>query len=372
MMLSESRIQGVLASLESRVPVPVTASGGDFDLAQWFLFRPAIGIDALSVGNPQGFSATPLLTAEKVYAQVALLPLFSGRTEVHSIRLASPVLTVERDRNGRTNLETVLDAISRNGAAGKSDQPPEGASGGAVTIDAFRIDDGVIRYVDPAAGKTPLTLRDIDLALTDFSSDSSCRFTLAAALFESGSSRVSFDGRGGPFKAESMPAEGDLSFELAPAEMPAELRERIFGQLLRDPGGSSRAVLNASVKGDLIKSIQGAGKLTLSSFEIGPDAANRLPLVGEAPLNVTVRRPLARPGYELAIQGGSLQLGQGSWKGDAQVRYDGNRFQGDSSGSIGGVRIEELLHAFTSSRDKAFGRAEIPSYRLSFAGRDAA
>jgi hypothetical protein len=48
-MLSESRIQSVLGSLESRVPVPVTAGGGDFDLAQWFLFRPAIAIDQLSV-----------------------------------------------------------------------------------------------------------------------------------------------------------------------------------------------------------------------------------------------------------------------------------------------------------------------------------
>ena len=102
-MLSEGRIKDVLGAMESRVPVPVTASGGDFDLAQWFLFRPAIGIDGLSVGNPPGYSETPLLTAGKVYAQVALLPLFSGRTEVHSIRLASPVLTVERGSGGRTH-----------------------------------------------------------------------------------------------------------------------------------------------------------------------------------------------------------------------------------------------------------------------------
>ena len=68
--------------------------------------------------------------------------------------------------------------------------------------------------------------------------------------------------------------------------------------------------------------------------------------------------------------GGSLQLGQGSWKGGAEVRYDGNRFQGGTSGAISGVRIEELLNAFTASKDKAFGRAEIPAYRLSFSGRD--
>jgi uncharacterized protein involved in outer membrane biogenesis len=83
------------------------------------------------------------------------------------------------------------------------------------------------------------------------------------------------------------------------------------------------------------------------------------------------QRPLARPAFDLAIESGSLQLGQGTWKGDAEVRYDGNRFQGGTSGAISGVRIEELLNAFTTSKDKAFGRAEIPSYRLSFAGRDA-
>jgi hypothetical protein len=306
MMLSESRIQSVLASLESRVPVPVTARGGDFDLAQWFLFRPAIGIDQLSVGNPRGYSETPMLTAEKVYAQVALLSLFSGRTEVRSIRLATPVLTVERGRGGRTNLETVLEAVSQGGAGKESGEPAGDGAVSELSIDSFHIQNGVIRYVEGGSSQTPLTLREISLALTDFSTDSSCRFNLAAALFKSGSSRLGFDGRGGPFKAESIPAEGELSFELAPAEMPADLRERIFGQLLRDPGGSSRATLNASVKGDLIKSIQGAGKLALSSFQIGPDSGNRLPLVGEAPLNVTVRRPLARPGFDLAIDGASL------------------------------------------------------------------
>jgi uncharacterized protein involved in outer membrane biogenesis len=149
------------------------------------------------------------------------------------------------------------------------------------------------------------------------------------------------------------------------------MRERIFGQLLRDPGASSRATLNATVRGDFATSVQGAGKITLSNFQIGPDSANRLPLVGEAPLKVSLTRPLARPAFDLAIDGGSLQLGEGSWKGNAEVRYDGNRFQGGTSGAISGVRIEELLNAFTTSKDKAFGRAEIPSYRLSFAGRDA-
>ena len=68
----------------------------------------------------------------------------------------------------------------------------------------------------------------------------------------------------------------------------------------------------------------------------------------------------------------SLQLGQGRWKGSLAARHDGSHFTGESSGSITGVRIEEMLRAFTSTKESVSGLAEIPEYRLHFAGKNAA
>ena len=52
--------------------------------------------------------------------------------------------------------------------------------------------------------------------------------------------------------------------------------------------------------------------------------------------------------------------------------YDGTRLDGESAGAITGVRIEQMLRAFTAGKEAATGVVEIPRYRLQFAGRNAA
>ena len=65
-LLSGPRIKTLTTSLENRLPVPVSAGEGDFSLAQWFLPRPAITVERLSIGNPEGFSLQSLLQAREV------------------------------------------------------------------------------------------------------------------------------------------------------------------------------------------------------------------------------------------------------------------------------------------------------------------
>ena len=76
-----------------------------------------------------------------------------------------------------------------------------------------------------------------------------------------------------------------------------DLREEYLGDLLRDPPSGSLVSFETTMQGDLMKTFQGDGKLTLSDFEIGDEY--RLPLNGEAPLNLTVKRMMTNPAFDL-------------------------------------------------------------------------
>ncbi len=372
-LLSGSQIKTLLASLESQLGAPVSAAGGDFDLAGWFLFQPAVTIHKLSIGNPQGFSRAPLLEADEVAAQVGLLALLQDRIHIRSFTLRRPQLTVEQDSSGRSNLQALVGGMGKTG--GRS-APTSGSSGQAqapgMAIDQFSIRSGTIRFSDKGKKETFFTIRHLDLALEDFAIDKAGRMSLAARLFGGEDSRVDFKGRAGPFGATTAPAQGDLSVILAPREIPADVRAEYFGDLLREPGDQGRATLRATLRGDLMGTVEGSGKLTVQDMRLGIDREHRIPLHGEIPLQVTVRNLLANPSFELQTRDAALQLGRGRWKGQAEAHLSGSTVRGASSGSITGAQIGELLDAFTTARGKASGIAAVPEYRIRFAGKNAA
>ena len=359
-MLSSGRIKGVLSSLNSRLPVTVSAEGGSFDLAQWFRFRPVITISGLSVSNPPGFSSRPMLGIKEVGAQVALLSVFKDSFEVIRVSLREPLVNIETDAKGNTNAGALLAGLTSGGES----------KGGSASIDRLSVSGGTIQYAGqaPAAG---FAIRDIELSLEDFGADKSCRLTLGARLFGGKTSRLDFQGRVGPAGADTLPATGEISVVLAPAEIPPSLRNEYFGELLRDPASASKASFRTAMQGDLMKTLRGEGQLELANFELGQARGKRLTLRGKAPLRLAVHKALASPSFDLATQNASLELGQGRWNGALETSFDGSRIQGQMSGAITGVRIEEMLGAFTSTKDAVSGVAEIPEYRLRFAGKDA-
>jgi uncharacterized protein involved in outer membrane biogenesis len=368
-MLSGGRMQALLATLQEGAPVQVSASGGDFDLIAWFFFRPAVTIQDVTVSNPPGFSPGPVLAAPQVSAQVAFFSLFSERPQVRSVLLQSPQLNLETDRAGRTNAEVLLAGLSRAGtAAAKEPAPP---SGGGLAIDHFALRSGTIRYLEPGRTEPTVTIQDLDVTLSDFGADRSSRIVLAARLFQGESSRLDFTGRAGPASEASLPAQGAFTMQVAPAEIPAAQRTRYFGDLLGDPPANARLHLEAALEGDLRDGLKGGGQLQFADLPLGRDRSNRLLLRGEAPLQLVIRHPLTAPSFDLETRDASLQLGEGKWQGRADVRYADPQVQGGSSGSISGVRIEQMLAAFTTAGGKMTGVAQAPEYRLRFAGRNA-
>lgn len=368
-LLSGGRLQGFLESLGTRLPVPVTMGQGDFDLGAWLRFQPAFTISGLKVGNPEGFSAEPMLEAHEVSAQFRLMSIFEDRLEIGTIDLREPVLTIERGPRG-TNVEVLLAALAAaTQAEAETAQGPHRAGRG-ISIISLSADSGTVRY--KSQGTPPVSVHDIDLMLTDFASDRTCGLELTARLFNGRNSVASFAGRAGPFGQKALPAGGEMKLEVAPEEIPPQLRAEYLGNRLREPGGSSRLSFAARMEGDLLGVFQGTGKLALKDLQLGRDAEHRIALSGEAPLRMTVRRLLTRPSFELLVRRAGLNFGEGLWQGDWTVLWANKRFQGASVGSVTNVRIDQVLDAFTITEETIFGRGEIPAYKLSYSGGNAA
>ena len=370
--VSGSASETIRAQLEENVPVPVSLGEGDFDLWQWLLLRPAIALADISIGNPEGFSAPNLFEADAVSAQVSLLSLFGKRVEVRSIRISRPVIHVEKDGRGRTNLQVLAEQLAQAAKAAPSEESSaEPTQARSLAIDGFYIDAGEARYHDPAWGEEPVSIENIYLQLFDFASDSTCRLSLEASLFGGSRSRMQFEGRGGPFRATRAPAAGELSLDLAPSEIPAGLREAYFGELLREASSGSLAAFAARMEGDLIDDFSGDGNIVFTDFSVGDDADNQLPLNGEVPLNLSAKRLITNPAFTVTVPGGEISLGSGIWKGTAAMSYADGRVRGRLGRSISGVEIDELVSAFTTAHEKISGTAAMPRFELQFSGRNA-
>ncbi len=371
MVLSKGRINGLVAALNERVPVKLSVEDGSFDLTEWLRFRPVVALRGISVANPAGFAARPMLTVKEAGAQVALLSLFGGGVRVIRAHLIEPVVNIVTDAKGRTNVMALAAALSQAGGPEENTTTSEGggASGTPVSVDQVTITGGTLRY--QGQGGETLTVRDVDLSLANFGAGRTTEVTLGARLFGGKTSRLEFKGAAGPVTESSAPAKGSLTVLIRPAEIPKKTRDLYLGQMLADPPEAASLALSARLEGDALKTLAGTGELEFADFALG-GAAGRLPLKGKAPFRLAVENALGMPAVDLRATGAALQLGGGRWNGTLAARIERGEVTGESAGSVAGVRIEEMLGAFTTAKNSVSGVAELPRYQVRFRGRDAA
>jgi uncharacterized protein involved in outer membrane biogenesis len=357
------------ASLSENLGVPVTVGAANFDLKQWFLLRPAIALEDITIGNPPGYHARHLLEAKKLSAQVALMPLFHKSIEVNSIAIDHPLINAETNAQGISNIEALLKKEK-----GKSSPAPAASNSMSATglvVNEFSVTSGEITVLDPARKEVKMEMSAIDLHVRDFSRDQPCSIEFGAKLFAGDGSRIHLTGHAGPFGADSLPLNGTLSIAIAPAEIPLTLRRAQFGRLLVAPGKKAKATLETTVRGDVYKTLSGPARLALTNLVIGKDEQHVIPLGGEFPLTFAVSKLMSQPSYHLSIKNAQLHLGKGEWLGSADMQLHGTATSGRSSGKIRNVDINELVSAVTPTSGKIYGVLEIPSYSLDFAGADA-
>jgi uncharacterized protein involved in outer membrane biogenesis len=354
----------LIASLGEKVGVPISVATVDLDLSEWFHFRPAVALGNVTIGNPPGFHAKDLVDAKTISAQVSLLPLFHKRVEVQSIIVDQPRIVVETNNKGLTNVEAFLKKLSASGGGGHA------GTGGAtsVAIGQFSVTSGTLTY----SGGENVSLHDIDLLVSGFSTDRPCHINLSAKYAPGSVSGFKVEGEAGPFTPDSLPVNATLSLTIAPSEIPAALRREQFGVMLASPGDKSRASLEATIKGDAYGTFAGPAKLTLSRVMIGGHQDHLLPLSGEAPSHFTAASLMSSPQFQLDIPNAKLQLGKGQWTGSADFKLRGKVMAGGTRGAIREIDINEFLSSFTSSSGKVYGLLAMPSSTLRFSGHNAA
>jgi uncharacterized protein involved in outer membrane biogenesis len=360
-LLSGSAKEALLARLSRTAGVPVRVESIDFDLAAWYRMRPALALRGVHVGNPPGYRTEALLTANAMQTQVALVPLFSGSVEVEGLRIEEPKFFIETGKNGATNLETFLKGLSGDK---KADTPER-----SLSVQRFELSGGEIHIA--GTGRVSRAFHGINLTLDDFTPARASRIMLATRLYDGRESRMTLEGTAGPFTASAIPVDGKLSATLQFSEIPAAVRREQFGELLADPG-KGRLSIDGALKGDVYEVLSGSAKVALTGMQVGPQSESKLPLEGEAPATLSIRRVTSSPVIQAQVRNASIRLGSGTWKGAVDVLAAGGVVRGSSRGAISGVDINQFLTSFAGSPGKVSGLLTIPSYTVRFGGKDAA
>jgi hypothetical protein len=156
-----------VAPLAARVKA---ATGRDLQVAGPVSFtyslQPKVVLQGVSFANAPWAKTPAMLTAHRVEAEIALLPLLSRRFEVVRFSLVDPVIALETDAQGRGNWEF---ASAPPGAASAASGTSSSAAA-AIGIGSLEIRNGHLTYRNGASGQVTsasidrMTLRARDLA----------------------------------------------------------------------------------------------------------------------------------------------------------------------------------------------------------------
>jgi uncharacterized protein involved in outer membrane biogenesis len=133
--------------------------------------EPKIALPGVAFENAPWSASREMLTAKRIDAQIALLPLLSRRFEVIEFTLIEPVITLETDATGRGNWEFA------------SPQPPGGAAGtpaapSTIGIGNFEIRNGTLTYRNGAGGNvTTVSIDRMTMHARDMSAPVAVDFT---------------------------------------------------------------------------------------------------------------------------------------------------------------------------------------------------
>lgn len=365
-LLSTSLGDRIREAAQRSLPVDVTLSGGSFALGEWMLFRPALALYDLRVGNPGGYGDGSLLSADRVFARAGLFDLLQGQPRVSVMEIDAPVLHVETDPSGRTNIDALLKALRKPTSSEPAAEADESTT--ELSIASLSIRDGRVVYSSP--GEPDFVATGLNLEARNISREESFDFSAQLALFEEQAIEIAFDGVVGPIASGSLPAQGNLTVDGALGRIPADFRRKTLGAFLEDPGSNSAARMEVALEGDLLGVVSGIGSVDFEDIRLGHAGDLQFPLSGQSELLLTLLNPIANPVFHLIMPDASLAFGLGNWQGGVEAQYDGATLSGKSTGAIDGVDVNQLLSAFTEAGGVAFGNLKMPRYDIRFSGRD--
>ena len=134
---------------------------------------PSLVIEDVSLGNASWGKQPQMVTAKKIEAEIALLPLLRKRFEIVRFKLVEPTIALETDASGRANWEfPSLSAATNPSAPARS-----GGTLAGFLIGDVAISDGSLTYRDGKTGEvTTVVIEDLAVHARDAQSPISGRF----------------------------------------------------------------------------------------------------------------------------------------------------------------------------------------------------
>lgn len=130
--------------------------------------EPKLMIDDVALGNAAWGASPQMLTAKRIEAQVALLPLLRRRVDVVRFALIEPTISLETDGKGNGNWQI-------GGAQGSGGGPAR--SPGGLAFGDLVISNGTMTYRDGGTGKvTNIAIETLSLHARDPQSPISAQF----------------------------------------------------------------------------------------------------------------------------------------------------------------------------------------------------
>lgn len=171
------------------------ATGRDLQIgggiALKFSLKPRIELREVTLSNAPWASEPSLVTAKRLEAQIALLPLLRRRFEIQRITVSEPVIVLETDRNGRGNWEFAPPPVA-SVAPGTNESPKTG--GLALGVGDLAIDHGVLSFRNGRTGTmTRIVIERLALQARDDQAPVNATFRGAVDGIA-----VSFTGNAGP------------------------------------------------------------------------------------------------------------------------------------------------------------------------------
>ncbi len=116
---------------------------------------PTISAEDVALANPPGFSRPEMATLKRLDIQAALLPLLGGRLAIRRIVLVQPVIALEIDRAGESNLSFAALPAAAGGTGAAAPAPAASGPSRPVAVDvrAIRITDGTLSWQDDRTGQ---------------------------------------------------------------------------------------------------------------------------------------------------------------------------------------------------------------------------
>ena len=260
------------------------------------VFYPVLGVRTgpVTIANADWAGDEPMLSADSLLVGVELVPLFSGTFKIKELHINSPVIRLEKAKDGRANWE--LATASQSSASGSA--PSGGLEG--ITLADGQIVDGTFSYVDRQTGtKEALSGVNLSLAIPDMQA----AVRLAGSLVRNGE-KLNFDATIGTFATFVAGAVSPVAVKATGS----------FGTVAFDGrGGLAPVAAKGALKVDLSNP---ANAFKLAGVDAGlPDGLGKT-LAIDAELTYTADG-------NLYLRGGQFGLGQNVIAGDVDVSIGG-------------------------------------------------